>query len=206
MCTQQSLPCKCMLPHFYLLIHDTHTHQTNIHLLMPHNTHMHTIHSHLHRHTLLRQYVIPYMGLNTTHVHVDILLNHTSCQLHCTPPHSQRTPIGPPTATPHTYRPKRDQRCDVRIYHLGFWHWVLVGWGGGGAMYHTIKATKLLPMSHPLGNYTHSPGQHFGMIYRTCQVLRVELHKFTKYPDLTSESHVPHYKSWQASPNVIPSW
>ena len=73
-------------------------------------------------------------------------------------------------------------------------------------MYHTIKAGKLLPMSYPLGNYTHSPGQHIGMIYCTCQVLRVELHKFTRYPDLTSESHVPHYKSWQASPNVIPSW
>ena len=34
------------------------------------------------------------------------------------------------------------------------------------------------------GNYTHSPGQHFGMIHCTCQVVRVESHK---YPDLTSE-------------------
>ena len=57
---------------------------------------------------------------------------------------------------------------------------------------HTIKEGKLLPMPYPVGNYTHSPGQHIGMIYCTCQVLRVESHKFTRYPELTSESHVPH--------------
>ena len=53
-------------------------------------------------------------------------------------------------------------------------------------MYHTIKEDKFLPMSYPLGNYAHSPGQHFGMIHCTCQVVRVESHK---YPDLTSEPH-----------------
>ena len=54
-------------------------------------------------------------------------------------------------------------------------------------MYHTIKEDKFLPMSYPLGNYTNSPGQHIGMIYCTCQVVRVS---HTRYPDLTSESHI----------------
>ena len=54
-------------------------------------------------------------------------------------------------------------------------------------MYHTINENKLLPMSYPLGNYTHSPGQPFEMIYSTCQVVRVESHKLTRYPNLRSE-------------------